>query len=165
MISQSPVWASAEFYCSTSSSGSTIVQVVLVPHTKSFFYFYDLGDFSVGCFSGRKSRPTPAYVPVGPCLHRPGVWLFLTDVRHVTVQLEFHYGQQMIESLCCVVLRLRLVGVWPDLDLSGQLENKIWEPFFDKHHCTTTTTSNTLRNVPNKCFVGIHNHIWVMIIY
>lgn len=75
-----------------------------------FFLFHQIrlcfhapGDCSVWYFVFGQEVLADSWVCVSGSQPRvgAGAWLFLTDVRHVTVQLEFHYWQQMIESLCC----------------------------------------------------------------
>lgn len=64
---------------------------------------YQPGSFQpsrLQCFLGQEFLADCGVCQRAPAHAAPQAWLVLTDVRHVTVWLEFQHQQQMIESLC-----------------------------------------------------------------
>ncbi len=138
-------------------------------HIKLFFstvFFY--GGFSAGCFwAGRLGwllcvcQRVPAYIGQGPnCFWQ--MWdMWLYDWNAIM--------SSRWQSLCVVEeLRLRLVGVWPDLWLwSGRCAFcPAWKwdvPVLDKHHCTTTTTTTptTTTTTTTAAMLLLQQILWV----
>lgn len=89
-------------------------------HWISGGFQYQPGSFQpsrLQCFLGQEFLADCGVCQRAPAHAAPQAWLVLTDVRHVTVWLEFQHQQQMIESLC-------FGGVGP---VAGGCLNPAWD--------------------------------------